>query len=173
MFGFSWSEILIIGVVALVFIGPNDLPRAMKTAARWMSAGRKLAREFQGHVDELVREADLDDLREQARKLAMTPLSSHIETFVDPDKEIAKGLAAPDNLHEFLSGVRTMTPLAEPAESPPAIAAPEPTVATGPVPADPPPSTLAEPVATGPKPRKPRAKKVLASETEFESAPKS
>ena len=171
MFGFSWSEILIIGVVALVFIGPNDLPRAMKTAARWMSAGRKLAREFQGHVDELVREADLDDLREQARKLAMTPLSSHIETFVDPDKEIAKGLAAPDNLHEFLSGVPTMTPLAEPAELPP-VTEPEPTVATGPASADAPPPALAEPVATGPKPRKPRVKKVLAGETEIESAPK-
>jgi sec-independent protein translocase protein TatB len=113
MFGFSWSEILIIGVVALVFIGPNDLPRAMKTAARWMSAGRKLAREFQGHVDDLVREAELDELREQARKLAMTPLSQHIETFVDPDKEIAKGLAAPDGLHEMLSGVQTVTPIEE------------------------------------------------------------
>jgi sec-independent protein translocase protein TatB len=141
MFGFSWSEILIIGVVALVFIGPNDLPKAMKTAARWMSAGRKLAREFQGHVDDLVREAELDELRDQARKLAMTPLSSHIESFVDPDKEIAKSLAPPDNLHELLSGVQT----APPVEEPPAIAAPEP------------PPALAE--AATPKPRKPRAKK--------------
>jgi sec-independent protein translocase protein TatB len=113
MFGFSWSEILIIGVVALVFIGPNDLPRAMKTAARWMSAGRKLAREFQGHVDDLVREAELDELREQARKLAMTPISQHLESIVDPDKEIAKGMAAPDNLHELLSGVPTVTPVEE------------------------------------------------------------
>jgi sec-independent protein translocase protein TatB len=131
MFGFSWSEILIIGVVALVFIGPNDLPKAMKTAARWMSAGRKLAREFQGHVDELVREAELDELRDQARKLAMTPLSSHIQDFVDPDKEIAKGLAAPDNLHEFLSGTPAVTPVPElPTTLPPAIEAPEPTVAS-------------------------------------------
>lgn len=136
MFGFSWSEILIIGVVALVFIGPNDLPKAMKTAARWMSAGRKLAREFQGHVDELVREAELDELREQARKLAMTPLSSHIQDFVDPDKEIAKGLAAPDNLHEFLSGTPAVTPVPDPELAkppPPAIEAPEPTLASEPV----------------------------------------
>src|ERR1700761_6658935 len=126
MFGFSWSEILIIGVVALVFIGPNDLPKAMKTAARWMSAGRKLAREFQGHVDELVREAELDELRDQARKLAMTPLSSHIQDFVDPDKEIAKGLAAPDNLHEFLSGTPAVTPVMEPAALPPLVIANEP-----------------------------------------------
>jgi sec-independent protein translocase protein TatB len=126
MFGFSWSEILIIGVVALVVIGPNDLPRAMKTAARWMSAGRKLAREFQGHVDDLVREAELDELREQARKLAMTPLSQHIETFVDPDREMAKGLAAPDNLHELLSGAPAVTPVEESQALPPLAIANEP-----------------------------------------------
>jgi sec-independent protein translocase protein TatB len=146
MFGFSWSEILIIGVVALVFIGPNDLPRAMKTAARWMSAGRKLAREFQGHVDDLVREAELDELRDQARKLAMTPLTEHLETFVDPDKEIAKGLAPPDNLHELLSGVQTVTPV----EEPPALAPLE--IANEPMPAE-------QPVLAAPPTPKPRAKR--------------
>jgi len=98
MFGFSWSEILIIGVVALVLIGPNDLPRAMRTAAKWMSAGRKLAREFQGHVDDLVREAELDELRERARKLAMQPLSSHLESLVDPDRDIARTLSGVEGL---------------------------------------------------------------------------
>jgi sec-independent protein translocase protein TatB len=154
MFGFSWSEILIIGVVALVVIGPNDLPRAMKTAARWMSAGRKLAREFQGHVDDLVREAELDELREQARKLAMTPLSQHIESFVDPDKEIAKGLAAPDNLHEFLSGAPAVTPVEEPAALPPL------EIANEPLPAEP-----AE-IAPPPKPRAKRKPKTPAAESE-------
>jgi sec-independent protein translocase protein TatB len=99
MFGFSWSEILIIGVVALVLIGPNDLPRAMKTAARWMAAGRKLAREFQGHVDDLVREAELDELREQARKLATQPLSTHIQNAIDPHRELAEALSPPVELH--------------------------------------------------------------------------
>ncbi len=162
MFGFSWSEILIIGVVALVFIGPNDLPKAMKTAARWMSAGRKLAREFQGHVDDLVREAELDELREQARKLAMTPLSSHIESMVDPDKEISKALAPPDNLHELLTGVQTVTPVEEPAPLPPAIAAPEPSTAEGAhLSAQPTPA-----LAAAPKPRKPRAKKATPATPE-------
>src|ERR1700750_2615261 len=116
MFGLSWSELLIIAAVALICVGPNDLPRALNTHARLKSAGRKLAREFQGHVDELVREAELDELREQARKLAMTPLSSHIENYVDPNKEIAKGIAAPDNLHEFLSGTPAVTPVTEPEQ---------------------------------------------------------
>ena len=153
MFGFSWSEILIIGAIALVVIGPNDLPRAMKTAARWMSAGRKLAREFQSHVDDLVREAELDELRDQARKLAMTPLSEHIETIVDPDKEIAKGLAAPDNLHELLTGVQTVTPVEEPPLAPLAIA-------NEPLPAEEPP----------PKPQAKRKSKSTAAETPLKGA---
>ena len=133
MFG-SWSEILIIGVVALIFIGPNDLPKAMKTAARWMSAARKLSREFQSHVDELVREAELDELRDQARKLAMQPMA-HLESLVDPDKEIAKGIAAPDNLHELLTGTSPVTPVAEdPTALPPLAIANEPLPAEAPVP---------------------------------------
>jgi sec-independent protein translocase protein TatB len=155
MFGFSWSEILIIGVVALVFIGPNDLPKAMKTAARWMSAARKLAREFQGHVDDLVREAELDELRDQARKLAAQPLA-HLESLVDPDREIAKGIAAPDNLHELLTGTSPVTAVEEPSALPPLAIANEPIMAETPVP-DP---------AAKPK-RKPAAKKA-----ESESAPK-
>jgi len=166
MFGFSWSEILIIGVVALVVIGPNDLPRAMKTAARWMSAGRKLAREFQGHVDDLVREAELDELREQARKLAMTPLSQHIESFVDPDKEIAKGLAAPDNLHEIMSGRPAVTPV----EEPPALAPLE--IANEPLPAEP--AQIAPPAPPKPK-RKPKAPAAEseAATTETSASPES
>jgi len=129
MFGFSWSEILIIGVVALVLIGPNDLPRAMKTAAKWMSAGRKLAREFQGHVDDLVREAELDELREQARKLAMQPLSSHLESMVDPNREIAQAIAAAqDSVSAQTSPEIATTELPAPVEAPPTVtseAAPE------------------------------------------------
>ena len=96
MFGFSWSEIIIIAVVALVVVGPKDLPRAMRTAARWMRAGQKLAREFQSHVDELVREAELEELREKVQKAATTPLSSHVEAIIDPDRELKSALDMPD-----------------------------------------------------------------------------
>ncbi|HLG88944.1 MAG TPA: Sec-independent protein translocase protein TatB [Alphaproteobacteria bacterium] len=98
MFGFSWSEIIIIAVVALVVVGPKDLPRAMRTAARWMRAGQKLAREFQSHVDELVREAELEELREKVQKAATTPLASHVEAIVDPDRELTSALTMPDTL---------------------------------------------------------------------------
>ncbi len=98
MFGLAWSEILIIGVVALVVVGPKELPRAMRTAARWMRAGQKLAREFQGHVDELVREAELEELREKIQKAASEPLSSHIASALDPGGVMAEALNPPEGL---------------------------------------------------------------------------
>ena len=101
MFGFSWSEILIIAAVALVCVGPSDLPRALKTAARWMNAGRKLAREFQGHVDELVREAELEELRDKARALTSQSLSSHVEKMIDPDRELVDLLSPPTALTSY------------------------------------------------------------------------
>jgi len=123
MFGLSWSEIIIIGVVALVVVGPNDLPRAMRTAARWVRAGQKLAREFQGHVDELVREAELDELREKVRKAASEPLSSHIEAMVDPGRELATALTPPDALTAPPALELTIAP---PAAEPATVAATEP-----------------------------------------------
>ena len=58
MFDIGWSEMLIIGVVALVVIGPKELPGALKTFAYWMKQARKLAREFQSGVDEMIRQAE-------------------------------------------------------------------------------------------------------------------
>jgi len=115
MFGFSWSEIIIIAVVALVVVGPKDLPRAMRTGARWVRAGQKLAREFQGHVDELVREAELDELREKVQKAAATPLSSHVEALIDPDRELQGALAAPEILATSPLAEPTIHPAAAPA----------------------------------------------------------
>ena len=96
MFGFSWSELLIIAVIALITVGPNDLPRAMKTAARWVRAAQKLAREFQGHVDDLVRQAELEELRDTIKKANASSLNSTVESLVDPNREISSALTPPD-----------------------------------------------------------------------------
>jgi sec-independent protein translocase protein TatB len=102
----------------------------MKTAARWMSAGRKLAREFQGHIDELVREAELEEFREQARKIAMRPVTSHIESILDPNRELADALSPPGARHPFPSAPSIAPPAAEAAthESAVAVAPAEETV---------------------------------------------
>lgn len=65
MFDLAWSEIALIGVVALVVIGPKDLPGAIRGVAQMLGKARRMAGEFQTHVDEMVREAKLDEVKRE------------------------------------------------------------------------------------------------------------
>jgi sec-independent protein translocase protein TatB len=91
MFDIGWSEMLIIGVVALVVIGPKELPGALKTFAYWMKQARKLAREFQSGVDDMIRQAELDEAR-QAVEDARRKINKDIEDAVDPTGEVKQAL---------------------------------------------------------------------------------
>jgi sec-independent protein translocase protein TatB len=65
MFGLDWFELMVIGAVALVVIGPKELPDALHILGRWMSKARSYAREFQNQFDELIREAEVKRMREE------------------------------------------------------------------------------------------------------------
>lgn len=108
MFDIGWSEMLIIGVVALVVIGPKELPGALKTFAYWMKQARKLAREFQSGVDDMIRQAELDEAK-QAVEDARRKINSDIENAIDPTGEVKQALSD--------TGIRTPTPTI--AASPP------------------------------------------------------
>ncbi|HKW55395.1 MAG TPA: Sec-independent protein translocase protein TatB, partial [Stellaceae bacterium] len=63
MFDFAWSELAVIAVIALVVIGPKDLPRVMRTVGLWMGKARAIAREFQSSLDQMIRESELEEMR--------------------------------------------------------------------------------------------------------------
>lgn len=96
MFDIGWSELLVIGVVALIVIGPKDLPRALSTLGKWMARARGMAREFQNNVDDMVRQAELDELREQVQKARNFNLTDELEKSIDPDGGLRKTLAVED-----------------------------------------------------------------------------
>ena len=69
MLDIGWSEILVVLVVALVVVGPKDLPRLMRTLGRWVRKARGMADQFRASFDEMARETELDELRNEIEAL--------------------------------------------------------------------------------------------------------
>ena len=95
MFDFAWSEIALIGIVALVAIGPKDLPVAIKAVAGMVKKARKMAGEFQTHVDEMVRDADLHEVRNTFNDIRKMDIKGKILSAVDDDGSIRKTMSEP------------------------------------------------------------------------------
>src|SRR5215468_2601484 len=140
MFDLAWSEILLIAVVAVVFIRPKELPAALRTFGKWTAKARQMAGEFQRNLDDMVREAELEDVKKQfddLRGIASNPTGA-IEKWVDPKGEIRSTLQPP-SFDKPAGDKPAATSDAPPAPTPaPAIAAPAATpapVAVSPSPA--------------------------------------
>ena len=88
MFDFAWSEIALIGAVALIAIGPKDMPAAIRTVSGMIKKARRMAAEFQTHVDEMVREADLGDVKKAFSDIRNLDIPSLVEKHIDPDRSI-------------------------------------------------------------------------------------
>lgn len=67
MFGVDTSELLLIAIVALIFIGPKDLPRAMRAVGHWVGKIRAMARHFNSGVEVMIRESELEEMEKQWR----------------------------------------------------------------------------------------------------------
>lgn len=70
MLDIGWSEMLLLGVVAIVVIGPKDLPKALRTVGQWVGRARRVAREFKDSVDDMVRESELEELRRETEQMS-------------------------------------------------------------------------------------------------------
>jgi len=85
MFEIGWSELLLIGIVALIAIGPKELPTVLRTLGQWMSKLRRMASEFQSQFQEAMREAEMADLKKQVDE--MTSQAQSYASF-DPVSEV-------------------------------------------------------------------------------------
>lgn len=126
MIDLAWSEIALIAVVALVVIGPKDLPEAVRGVARSVQKLRRMAGEFRSQADELVREANLDELRQQIHDIKNFNVRDEFEKTVDKDGSIRRSFDDP--LREtYTSPAYTPPPSAMEGASAPAGAAETPT----------------------------------------------
>jgi sec-independent protein translocase protein TatB len=96
MFDLAWSEILVIGAVALVVIGPKDLPKVLHGIGQWVRRARQMAAEFQSGIDQMARESELEELRkkvEKAGEFVQSPMTPG--SILDPDGTMRKALEVP------------------------------------------------------------------------------
>lgn len=93
MFGIDSGELLIIAVVALVVIGPKDLPRAMRTIGHWASQARGMARHFRVGIDTMIREAELEEMEKKWKADNERILREHPQ----PPVESGWGLPPPED----------------------------------------------------------------------------
>lgn len=101
MFDIGWSELVLIGVVALIAIGPKELPGVLRMVGQWMGKARKMAAEFQGQFQEAMREAEMADLKKS----------------FDEVKEAATGFNPLTSLQKDVSDALRVDALDKPAET--------------------------------------------------------
>ncbi|MBP7066061.1 Sec-independent protein translocase protein TatB [Ferrovibrio sp.] len=118
MFDIAWSELGIIAVVALVVIGPKDLPKVLRSVGQWVAKARSMAREFQSGIDDMVRESELDELRKVAKSVTDFSVENEIKKTVDPDGSLEKTLTAEalPSYNDLVSPDGTL-PAASPADA--------------------------------------------------------
>ena len=96
LFDLSMTELMLIGVVALVVIGPKDLPKALRVAGFWVKKARTLSREFQSSVEQMIREAELDEMRQELKKASEIDLDKEFRNTIDPTGSLAESLKPPE-----------------------------------------------------------------------------
>ena len=125
MFDIGWSELLLIGIVALIAIGPKELPGALRTLGQWMSKVRRMASEFQNQFHEAMREAELADLKKEVDEMASKAQSyANFDPIDDIRRDIEKAASPPPDL-DTLTDTAALPPApasASSASTPPASA---------------------------------------------------
>ena len=117
MFGLNWGEVIVIAIVALIAIGPKELPTVLRTLGQWMGKVRRMANEFQGQFQEALREAEFADLKKHADDISSSVSEfSNIDPLADAQKDVEQALADTPPLD---------APVAEPS-APPAAETPPP-----------------------------------------------
>lgn len=123
MFDIGWSEMAVVAVVALVVIGPKDLPKLLRTVGQWTGKARALAREFQSHLDDLARQSELDELKKQAEAVTRFDVKEEIANTIDPGGELKKAIEESDPA-KLAAAESLPPPTLEPAADPQPVDAP-------------------------------------------------
>ncbi len=155
MFDISWTEFLLIGIVALIVIGPKELPGVMRTLGQWTRKVRSMANDFQNQFHEAMREAEMADLKKQVDDMAQDfshfdPLKGVQTEFDAMGKDLEKSLdsSSAPKTEETTPAVETAAEPAPALTEAPTESAPAEISPPAEAPALPEPATAGEPAST-------------------------
>jgi sec-independent protein translocase protein TatB len=140
IFDIGWGELVVIGVVALIAIGPKELPTVLRTLGQYMGKIKRMSAEFQSQFQEALREAELSDLKQHAQDIqsAVTDFSKY-DPMANAEKDVGHAFGAPATADTVVAqSVPTETAAAEPSVPLPAFDVPVAEPAADPMPEAPP-----------------------------------
>ena len=146
IFDIGWSELVVIGVVALIAIGPKELPTVLRTLGQYMGKIKRMSSEFQGQFQEAMREAEMSDLKRQAQDIQSTVTDfTTFDPLANAEKDMAHAFAEPEAAPAPTDTVITQpvpaeSAAAEPSVALPAVDVPAPEAAADPMPEAPAPA---------------------------------
>jgi sec-independent protein translocase protein TatB len=110
MFDIGWSELVVIAVVALIAIGPKELPGVLRMVGQWMGKARKMAAEFQGQFQEAMREAEMADLKKSFDEVKDIATGNNVMTSLQKDVNDALAIDKPVDAQVASAIDQPMTP---------------------------------------------------------------
>ena len=88
MFDLGWQEFILIAIITVIVVGPKDLPRVVRSVSQAVRKARSMAREFQNSLEEVAREAELEDVRREMQSISKDGIGKSIEKQFDPDGSV-------------------------------------------------------------------------------------
>lgn len=97
MFDIGWTEITVILVIAIIVIGPKDLPKVLRAVGQWVAKAKAMTRDFRGHVDEMIRETEIDEVKKQIDSIDKFDANSALENTIDAEGDIREAFDFDDS----------------------------------------------------------------------------
>jgi sec-independent protein translocase protein TatB len=92
MFDIGWSEMAVVALIAVLVIGPKELPNTLRMVGRWTRKAKSLTREFRSGFDEMIREAELEDVRKTVEAAKSSTIEKSVKDAIDPTGWVDKNL---------------------------------------------------------------------------------
>ena len=125
MFDIGWQELFVIAAVGIIVVGPKDLPRVLAQLTKYIRKARGIAREFQSSLDDVVRQAELDEIRKEVEKASELNLENEIRNTVDPTGEITRDLDLSGTQSDLDRAVAAPAPLSSGTDGTPTESRPD------------------------------------------------